>query len=276
MIRSAFFSMVLLVILGVGLVGVYSHDEKAITPTPTPIPGSPPDLTVKINTYALFLSCPSPVATINITVMNVGGSDTGAFTLRINGVNIPVDNLPMGTMLIFPYEHSVLSNELELRVEVDVKDTVVETDERNNYDAWLLMDDRLNREYVRYCTPTPSAGKPDLAATVRYNDGDDCGTARVIEKVIIENLGDGNAGAFTVEVNGVEVPVPGLEAYDHFEILLRELNMETLTVQVDIDLQQDIWEINEDNNSYMWMPSTVGAYWEYFVYCTPVPSPRPT
>ncbi|MBZ0307279.1 MAG: hypothetical protein K8I82_14530 [Anaerolineae bacterium] len=273
MIRSALFSIILLTVLGVGLVGVYSYDDRVLTPTPTAIPGSPPDLTVKINPYALFLACPSPLATINVTVINAGGSDTGAFTLRMNGVTIPVENMEMGTMLVFSYEHSVLRNELELRVEVDAKNTVAEADERNNYDAWILRDDRLNREYRRYCTPTPSRGKPDLVASVRYNDGDECDTARIIEKVIIENLGDVDAGAFTVQLNGVEIEVPGLEAYDRFEILLRELNMKTLTLQVDIDLEQEVWETNEDNNSYLWMPSTIGAYWEYLVYCTPVPPP---
>jgi hypothetical protein len=106
---------------------------------------------------------------------------------------------------------------------------------------------------------------------VRYNDDDECGSARVIEKLIVENLGAMDAGSFTVEVNGVDVSVLGVEAHDSVEILLRELNMVTLTVSVYVDVNQEIWESNEENNYQMWMPSTVGVYGEYFVYCTPTP-----
>lgn len=275
MIRSLSLSMVLLSILAASMVmgTVISRDERMITATPSPsaIPGSLPDLNVKISTIPRFEDCSAPVATLNIRVSNVGGSDAGVFTVRINGVNIIMEGLEAGESLLFSYDHSVLSPELDLKAEVDVKNTVVEADERNNYDAWILSDDRLNRDYVLYCTPTPSSARPDLTIRVRYNDDDECGSARVIEKLIVENLGVMDAGPFTVEVNGVDVSVPGVEAHNSVEILLRELNMVTLTVSVDVDVNQEIWESNEENNYQMWMPSTVGAYWEYFVYCTPTP-----
>lgn len=68
-----------------------------------------------------------------------------------------------------------------------------------------------------------------------------------------------DAGPFTVEVNGIDILAPGVEAHNSVEILLRELNMVTLTVSVEVDVNQEIWESNEENNYQMWMPSTVGA-----------------
>lgn len=158
MIRSLSLSMVLLSILAASAVmgTVFSRDERTVTATPSP--SAIPNLNVKISTIPQFEDCSAPIATLNIRVSNVGGNDAGE-------------------SLLFSYDHSVLSPELDLKAEADVKNTVVEADERNNYDAWILSDDRLNRDYVLYCTPTPSSARPDLTIRVQYNDDDECGAA---------------------------------------------------------------------------------------------------
>lgn len=264
------------------MVMAYSDTTAVLTPTAAPTRATHmPDLTVDIQFTPVF-SCPSTAAQVTVTIRNNSTSQVGRFTANVNGVEISIAGLEAGDL---QYYLVAVTPDVAIEASVDIDNQIAEANEYNNHASTIIPADYLGRQYLYFCTPTwtpppadyqsptpiPQNERPDLQARVFYNDSlGECGTSRRIETIEIINAGQTDAGAFVVELSGVETRIDGLAVGESYEISMRQYN--TLNLRGQIDVYFEVDEADENNNLIMIAPSTVGAYAEYFVVCTPSPT----
>lgn len=189
---------------------------------------------------------------VGVWVTNTGTDDAGPFDVVVNGLSQTVEGLAAGESIRVWF-----STGSEANVQVDSTNAIAESDETDNSREQRLPIPTLpmmctSTPTPEATTPAPNGGLPDLrVSSMSYEletDGscvDSRGMGFMGVGVIIGNLGEGDAGKFSVWLDGTEqVVTQGLAANQYVRLWFP-----TGSSNVMVDPANEVWESDEANNT---------------------------
>jgi hypothetical protein len=231
-----------------------------VTPTPTPVtptvPANLPDLTItSMWIGSQSSSCPQGLLGLWVQVANIGTADAGPFRIVANGATQTIAGLAAGQSLSVWLASNVYGNTHSAGVALT--NQAAESNTENNQRVQLLpiptplscpTTAPTNTPTPTAVTPTIPRGLPDLVASSIdiSSETSGCPPGPWRLRVTIANLGEADAGPFTVTLNGKTQTVQGLAAHQSIWVWFDYASTSPSTAVVDSANQ--VQESNENNN----------------------------